>query len=279
MSCVVLAARAAESDSRSCKFNLHGLYARRRFVCRQLPKNCEWTYSRGLLRGLQARFGVEHSNYRNSSGLEPWRCVRPDVAALLSRPPRKQFSVFSATADPRVISTDLHESFHDSGRDLTVGSIVDVFCLYLQFLLTQFANPMMFTFDECVVVDTIAIVFGAEITFHNKRADMRYRNRTKQIRPASDDGSAGLLCRSVYRCWLLSLHALRNFIQRLFIRDLRSHGVQIFTLDCFINFIAVNRNMRRRFDSKTYVIPAYAEHLNFDFVADNQLLILFPRHY
>jgi len=38
---------------------------------------------------------------------------------------------------------------------------------------------MMFTFDEGVVVDTIAIVFGAEITFHNKRADMRYRNRTK----------------------------------------------------------------------------------------------------
>lgn len=51
---------------------------------------------------------------------------------------------------------------------------------------------MMFAIDEGVVVDTITVVFGAEITFHNRRADMRYRNRAKQRRPASDDGSAGL---------------------------------------------------------------------------------------
>ena len=38
---------------------------------------------------------------------------------------------------------------------------------------------MMFAIDESVVVDTITIVFGAEITFHNRRTDMRCRNRTE----------------------------------------------------------------------------------------------------
>jgi hypothetical protein len=43
---------------------------------------------------------------------------------------------------------------------------------------------MMFAIDEGVVVDTITVVFCAEITFHNRRADMRYKeqNETKKAR-------------------------------------------------------------------------------------------------
>src|SRR5215475_12193781 len=114
MSRIVLASGAAESDSRSREFDLHGLYAGGRAVCGQLSKNGKWTYSRGLLGGLQARFGVEHSNHRNSPSFESKRRGKPHVAALLPWSAGKQFSVFRAAANPRDISEDIHKSFHDS---------------------------------------------------------------------------------------------------------------------------------------------------------------------
>jgi hypothetical protein len=44
--------------------------------------------------------------------------------------------------------------------------IVDVFCFYLQLLLTGFANPMVLAINERVVVNAFAIVFSAEVAFH-----------------------------------------------------------------------------------------------------------------
>src|SRR5262249_13854486 len=84
--------------------------------------------------------------------------------------------------------------FHDSGRDITAGSVVDVFFLFPPFLLSRFAKPIMFFLDESVGVDTFFIVFCAEITFYNKRTHQRCRNRTKQKKPPSDVGFAGLFC-------------------------------------------------------------------------------------
>jgi hypothetical protein len=45
-------------------------------------------------------------------------------------------------------------------------SVVHVLRFDLEFLLTGFADPVMFAVDERVVVDAFAVVFGAEIAFH-----------------------------------------------------------------------------------------------------------------
>ena len=46
------------------------------------------------------------------------------------------------------------------------GLVVDVLGFDFQFLLTGFADPVVFSIDEGVVVDTFAVIFGAEITLH-----------------------------------------------------------------------------------------------------------------
>jgi len=47
------------------------------------------------------------------------------------------------------------------------GLVVDVLGFDFQFLLTGFADPVVFSIDEGVVVDTFAVIFGAEVTLHN----------------------------------------------------------------------------------------------------------------
>ena len=37
-----------------------------------------------------------------------------------------------------------------------------------ELLLAGFANPVVLAFDECVVVDSLAVVFSAEITLHER---------------------------------------------------------------------------------------------------------------
>jgi len=44
--------------------------------------------------------------------------------------------------------------------------VIDVFCFDLQFLLAGFANPVVLAINEGMVVNTFAVVFGAEVTFH-----------------------------------------------------------------------------------------------------------------
>jgi len=44
--------------------------------------------------------------------------------------------------------------------------LVDVLSFDLQLFLTGFANPVVFSFDEGVVVDTVSVIFGAKITLH-----------------------------------------------------------------------------------------------------------------
>jgi hypothetical protein len=41
-----------------------------------------------------------------------------------------------------------------------------VFRFDLQFLLTGFANPVVFSFDEGVIVNAEAVVVSAKIAFH-----------------------------------------------------------------------------------------------------------------
>jgi hypothetical protein len=41
-----------------------------------------------------------------------------------------------------------------------------VFRFDLQFLLAGFANPVVFSFDEGVIVDAEAVVVSAKIAFH-----------------------------------------------------------------------------------------------------------------
>lgn len=45
-------------------------------------------------------------------------------------------------------------------------SVVYVFCFDFQFLLTGFADPVMFSVDEGVIVDTFPVVVGTQIAFH-----------------------------------------------------------------------------------------------------------------
>ena len=51
---------------------------------------------------------------------------------------------------------------HLRSRNLLVGML----SFDLEFLFTGRADPSVFTFDECVVVDTGAVIVGAQITFH-----------------------------------------------------------------------------------------------------------------
>ena len=44
--------------------------------------------------------------------------------------------------------------------------VIDVLGFDFQILLTGFANPVVFSFDEGVVVYTFSVIFGANITFH-----------------------------------------------------------------------------------------------------------------
>jgi hypothetical protein len=41
-----------------------------------------------------------------------------------------------------------------------------VFCFDLQFFFAGFANPVVLAIDEGVVVNTLAVIFRTEITFH-----------------------------------------------------------------------------------------------------------------
>ncbi len=44
--------------------------------------------------------------------------------------------------------------------------VIDVLGFDFQILLTGFANPVVFSFDEGVVVNTFSVIFGANITLH-----------------------------------------------------------------------------------------------------------------
>ena len=46
--------------------------------------------------------------------------------------------------------------------------IVDVLGFDFQLLLAGFANPVMFSIDEGVIVDAFAVILGAEIAFHTR---------------------------------------------------------------------------------------------------------------
>jgi hypothetical protein len=46
--------------------------------------------------------------------------------------------------------------------------VVDVFGFDFQLLFAGFANPVVFAVDKGVVVDALAVVFGAEITLHDR---------------------------------------------------------------------------------------------------------------
>ena len=41
-----------------------------------------------------------------------------------------------------------------------------MFGIYLQFFLAALTYPVVLAFDECMVMDSFAVVFRAEITFH-----------------------------------------------------------------------------------------------------------------
>ena len=47
--------------------------------------------------------------------------------------------------------------------------LVGVFGVDLELLFAGFANPVVFAFDESVVVNSFAVVFSAEITLHGNR--------------------------------------------------------------------------------------------------------------
>ena len=46
--------------------------------------------------------------------------------------------------------------------------VVDVLGLDFQFLFTGFTYPVVFTVNEGVIVDALAVILGAKITFHNR---------------------------------------------------------------------------------------------------------------
>jgi hypothetical protein len=45
-----------------------------------------------------------------------------------------------------------------------------VFCFDLQLLFAGFADPVMFTVDEGVIVDAFTVIVGTQIAFHTSRA-------------------------------------------------------------------------------------------------------------
>jgi len=49
---------------------------------------------------------------------------------------------------------------------LTISLVIDVLGFDFQILLTGFANPVVLSFDEGVVVNTFSVIFGANITLH-----------------------------------------------------------------------------------------------------------------
>jgi len=42
-------------------------------------------------------------------------------------------------------------------------------CFNFQFLFTDLADPVVFSFDKGVVMDSLAVVIRAEVTFHDER--------------------------------------------------------------------------------------------------------------
>ena len=50
--------------------------------------------------------------------------------------------------------------------------LVGVFRLNLQLCLAGFTDPMMLTVDEGVIMDTLTVVSGANVTLHGCNADM-----------------------------------------------------------------------------------------------------------
>src|SRR2546422_11318321 len=72
---------------------------------------------------------------------------------------------------------------------------------------------------------------------------------------------------------------LEELFQSFLIRQLRRYCRLVLILDGLIEFVPVNRNMRRCFDSDANMIPADMKHLDFDLVPDDDLLANFPRDY
>jgi hypothetical protein len=46
-------------------------------------------------------------------------------------------------------------------------SIVDVLCFDFQLFLAGFTDPVVFAFDKGVVVDTLTVIFRAQIALHS----------------------------------------------------------------------------------------------------------------
>jgi hypothetical protein len=129
-----------------------------------------------------------------------------------------------------------------------------VFSFDFQFFLAGFANPVVLSVDEGVIVNALAVILGAKITFHNRDSG-----------PVSG--------RLLFRFNFL------NFLEGFSIGDLRCDGGHIFAFNSFIDLVPINRNVRRRLDTQADIITADTEYLNLDLVSDYQLLVLFPRHY
>src|SRR5262249_4625735 len=102
----------------------------------------------------------------------------PHLFALLSWTVGKQFLVFGAAADSRVIPAYIHEGIHagrrylrrrEAKRHRCTALVVGVFSFDLQLFFAGFANPVVFALDEGVVVDTLTVVLRAEITLHGRQ--------------------------------------------------------------------------------------------------------------
>lgn len=49
---------------------------------------------------------------------------------------------------------------------MTAGLLVGVLGFHLQLLLACFTNPAVLAVDKCVIVDSLAVVFDANVAFH-----------------------------------------------------------------------------------------------------------------
>src|SRR5438874_13662118 len=78
---------------------------------------------------------------------------------------------------------------------------------------------------------------------------------------------------------LSSRHGLGELFQSFLVRELRRYGRLVLILDGLIDFLPVDRNMCRCFDSDATVIAADVEDLDFDLVPNDHLLSNFPRAY
>src|SRR2546425_10197999 len=109
---------------------------------------------------------ITEADNRDPPGFKSRGHGESDLAALLSRTTRKQLPVFRSTAGVRTLPAYLHARVYTGRWYLTVSTLVsrfinscttlviDVLGFDFQILLTGFANPVVFSFDEGVVVYT-----------------------------------------------------------------------------------------------------------------------------